>query len=241
MSIQRYDLVFDGDQLFGSEYNIEKVKDGDYVLYSKYMANIAAMRKREKKIMSTWVDMRDAWVAARAIAKEVTWKATRTATSAADSIRNEVIAKRDAVMDAALDMCVAKEAEIQADEPAFKIGDHVEVVGPFGKGSNLNVMVGLCGEIVGIDYRCVRVGLENGVWDFPATNLRYAKAEFVESGKFTLEEIETAFFNHNHGGDEGGEGEYLHRKNTWKSFCRFLDLRIEPSLEKESHTPKGTT
>jgi len=128
--------------------------------------------------------------------------------------------------------CGQKKCKMTAIE--LKIGDCVEVVGPFGKGSNLNVMVGLCGEIVGIDYRCVRVGLENGVWDFPATNLRYAKAEFVESGKFTLEEIENAFFSHNHGGDEGGEGEYLHRKNTWKSFCRFLDLRIEQSLEKES-------
>ena len=73
-----------------------------------------------------------------------------------------------------------------------------------------------------------------------AMQARAEKAEAAAAGKFTLEEIETAFFSHNHGGDEGGEGEYLHRKNTWKSFCRFLDLRIEPSLEKASTPLKGT-
>ena len=77
--------------------------------------------------------------------------------------------------------------------------------------------------------------------ELAAMQARAEKAEAVAAGKFTLEEIETAFFSHNHGGDEGGEGEYLHRKNVWKSFCRFLDLRIELSLEKASPTPKGTT
>ena len=77
--------------------------------------------------------------------------------------------------------------------------------------------------------------------DLAAMQARAEAAEAVAAGKFTLEEIETAFFSHNHGCDEGGEGEYLHRKNMWKSFCRFLDLRIEQSLEKASPTPKGTT
>jgi len=74
-----------------------------------------------------------------------------------------------------------------------------------------------------------------------AMQARAEAAEAVAAGKFTLEEIETAFFSHNHGGEDGDEGECFHRRNVWKSFCRFLDLRIEPSLEKESHTPKGTT
>ena len=77
--------------------------------------------------------------------------------------------------------------------------------------------------------------------DLAVMQARAEKAEAAAAGKFTLEEIETAFFSHNHGCDEGGEGEYLHRKNMWKSFCRFLDLRIEQSLEKASPTPKGTT
>ena len=70
-----------------------------------------------------------------------------------------------------------KGSDEMTDTATFKVGDMVEVVGPFAKGSDLNVMVGLGGTIVGIDYRCVKVSLENGVWDFPARKLCHAKAE----------------------------------------------------------------